>query len=267
MVERADGSRIVTAAYVVLTEQVRLMPHEVDHAIELLVSRGLVERVGERDLKILATDTPHLTEPSAENSLGSVRKLTPLKLTGRVDDPKGRQIPTVEEIYAMLLSRHREVVGERLVTGAVPTLQLDLKVGSAVAIRMLERLQDDGLLKAKDGWRTLVLLAEGEVQDSRPAMKEETILRMERSAARARLIIRKGALTKFAFDRARKALEEAIAELETIGVQVHAQLDALRTHRHEIQQAELAYEDSLKQSEVAVATTDALATSLKPPEP
>lgn len=266
IVEKSDGSRLVTAARAVLMEQARLMPKEADRAIDLLVSRGLTERSGESDLLILVAEIPKLmADPSVSGSLGT-RTLAPLKLTGRVGDAKGRQVPTVEEIYSVLEGRHRVVADERLVSGAVPILQLELQVGAPVAIRMLERLQEETLVKPKDGWRTLVLLGEDEVHDSRPALKEETILRMERSAARARLMIRKGVLTKFAFGQALEALDESIGELETIGTQVSAQLTALRAHREEIRQAELAYQDALADSENAVDLTKPLAASMKPPD-
>ena len=267
IVERPDGSRLVTAAHAVLMEQARLMPDETSRAIELLVSRGLVERRGESDLIILTREIPQLaSQSSAAGFTGGAPKLTPLRLTGRVDDAKGRQIPTIEEIYAALEGRHRVVGEERLVTGAVPILQLELHVGAPVAIRMLERLQEETLVKPKDGWRTLVLLGEGEVHDSRAALKEETIIRMERSAAKARLIIRKGVLTKFAFVRALQALDESISELEAIGVQVASQVTALRAHREEVRQAELGYDEARAQSENAVEMTNPLAASQRPPD-
>lgn len=265
IVQKHDGSRIVTAAQAVLIAQARLMPHEAEHAIDLLVTRGLAQRQGERDLLILATEIPRFAvEPTLREALNT-RAHAPLRITGRPNDPKSRNVPTMEEIYSILQSRHRVVGEERLVSGGVPILQLLLQIGSPVAIRMLESLQEEGLIKAKDGWRTLVLLGEGEVQDSRPALREETILRMERSAARARLVIRKGVLNTFAFTRALEFLDGAIGELEAIQTRVGGQLTALLVHREEVHQAKLAYEDALKESENAVRTTDTIAAAVKPP--
>lgn len=65
---------------------------------------------------------------------------------------------TYSDIYQFLILRSSKTGEERIVRGAVPLLQMEIKVGPNEAIRILQRLLDDGHIARRDDRWTIILL-------------------------------------------------------------------------------------------------------------
>ncbi|MFH1430204.1 MAG: hypothetical protein ABIG71_01610 [Candidatus Uhrbacteria bacterium] len=79
------------------------------------------------------------------------------------------QMKTYADVYSMLSERAGSSNDERIVRGAVPMLQLALRIGPRDIVQILEELKQLGHIEQRDGWRTIVLLAE-HVDDDRHAI-------------------------------------------------------------------------------------------------
>ena len=77
----------------------------------------------------------------------------------RPASPKRRPVPTFAEAYDALLRKSVVADGARILRGVVPILQLELHIGGPDALRILDRLQHDGHIAQRDGWRVITLIA------------------------------------------------------------------------------------------------------------
>lgn len=271
LTERPDGLKVVTAPARVLSERARLLPHEAKLVLGALTERGFVKPLAEgwSEVEVLKTNTPVQTGSpvsAVEDKETRSALVTDPRRVLRTNTRPGsveNRIPTIAEVFAELQARYREISGERLVHGAVPMLQLRCRIGAPIVIRMLERLEAENLIEKRDGWRTVVLLAD-EVGDMRPALGDEVLARLRLSAARAKIRLRRGVGVRQMLEAAMTALEQSIGELRGVAEGVTSQIESLEGHLAELRMRYRALTEAMETAEQAVEISERATEAVEP---
>ncbi len=234
-IQMRDEKNTVAAPIAILGARARLIPYEAEEVLRKLVAKGQIVQTDEAwsNIEILVDDIPKLFEALRVSSGGKHGRKGGPKLrilsTGAKSDVEAL-LPTIGEIYGMLFARHMMLDNEKVVSGAVPLLQLSFKTGAAIVIQFLEKLRDEGMIAQRDGWRSIILLTDV-TEDTRPALGDKELSRLRANVARAKIRLRKGMGTAQVIGDVIDAIDESVTQLQdahrTIGEKIISLQDVL----------------------------------------
>ncbi|MCE9586183.1 hypothetical protein K8R04_02595 [Candidatus Uhrbacteria bacterium] len=104
--------------------------------------------------------------PTQPPAVASPVKTEP-RVESKVKVPKAPTGPTLGELFDAICRLSTDLGGERLVRAVVPTLSARLSIGIPDIIAAMERLELQKAILRKDGWRTIVVVAD-RVEDTSP---------------------------------------------------------------------------------------------------
>lgn len=178
--DRPDGRCLIPAPVTTLQARAHLLPSEAQLVLEALVSRQLIQKVGnwesalvpqssqmsKRDDHIIAL--PRIKLPvhaSPKTKIPSIRTPTqpimkPVDVTHKPQELVLSSVPVTAQAYNLLKARCMMMEGKGVVRGPVMALQASLGIAPADAEALLHILLSQGHIEEIDGFRSVRLLSE-----------------------------------------------------------------------------------------------------------